>query len=233
MSMFRYSGRIHPDSTRHAPRTTPEDPILGVAPLLYDEWTGKFDIPQYAPTIKGKSIGYDPAHDCDGAFVLSKNQMDNNCYAYACCIATSTWPMPGRASKGSKDLSTPGNLTVDDVRNNACLDGLLPLGTSMPDPHHPPGPGHLVALLFAAPVPKWGYHGDFHFVRCDDPSRHTQWSQKDGGGQPTSYDFAGHPITDPRSANWVTMYAVREQVQVKISYVFDSFLWVSPRTHIV
>jgi hypothetical protein len=170
--------------------------------------------------------------------MLSKNQIDNNCYAYACRIATSSWPQPGRASalKGSVNLDlefTVGddqaiyynkNFTVGNVRSNAIMDGLIYAGQTRPAPGSP-SHGSLVALLFAQPIVDAGYFGDYHWVRCDDPSGYAQWSHKVGSEQPTNYDFAGELIADPTQATWNALWFVGDD-RVPICYEFDSFLWV-------
>ncbi|HEX7843359.1 MAG TPA: hypothetical protein VF469_38065 [Kofleriaceae bacterium] len=170
-----------------------------------------------------------------------KYQSDNNCYAYACCIASNSFAQPGRHSRGSLNLKEPGSFTEANIIKNAMLDGLLHIGGDMPDPGKPPCPGHLVALLFSAAMfqiggdPLANWYGDFHWVRCDDPDHYAAWSQKDGGDQVTNFDFAGRPIADPRRANWTVNYGPiglpdsatsTDQNEFKVVYDFVCFMWV-------
>jgi len=245
--MFTYRGRIEPGSKRHSPKGRTNTGGLIAPQYAYNAWTNKPDIPQYAPTVAGSVRGYAPGDDCQGAFMPYKHIADNNCYAYACCIATNTFPQPGRASRGSVELDKY-HLTAVNVQENAQLDGLIPVGNQMPDPRDPPGPGHLVALLFSAPVSKIGgdplanWPGDYHWVRCDDAVHHAKWSQKDGWGQVTDYDFAGQPITDPRSANWRVNYGPigkppeggpDDLNEFVVSYDFVCFMWVPDGANII
>jgi len=207
-------------------------------PHLYDKWTHKYDILQFAPTVRGKAQGFEPHRDCDGAFMLYKNQIDNNCYAYACCVATSTYPQPGRASNGSVDIYKGQNFTAENILSNACKDGLHDVGPDMPISGSHEDARHLVALLFSAPMHVKGHShvpwlGDYHWVRCDDPIHHASWSSKDGSGQPTNYDFAGQPITDPATANWTAVYPRGKNERIEVTYVFCNFMWVTPEVSII
>jgi hypothetical protein len=240
--MFKYSGRIEPGSERHSLKSEAKSGALIAPNYAYNEWTQKFDIPQYAPTVVGRAQGYDPGGDCQGNFMSFKYVVDNNCYAYACCIATNSYAQPGRASAGSSDLRVPENFTPTTIRNNATLDGLLYVGADLPDPRKSPGPGHLVALLLSAAVSRSGgdplANGDvdYHWVRCDDPDHYASWSQKDGDGQVTNYDFAGQPIEDPRRANWTVNQGPSDldPTELSMSYEFVCFLWVPQQgVHII
>jgi hypothetical protein len=102
-----------------------------------------------------------------------------------------------------------GRLTLDSVSTAAQADGLIKLGdarTSLATilkrvSSKKVADGHLVALLMSTEKRSIGWKGDFHFVRCDDPSG-CVWSQKNGPDQVTNFDFAGHPISDPSHAGW-------------------------------
>jgi hypothetical protein len=165
-------------------------------------------IPQYAPTVRGQWVGYDPANDCDGMFMSYKFQPNNNCYNYACDIATNTFAQPGRYH--GTDIwfqlppTVPPFFNAANVQAAAELDGLLYVGNSMAEvlAYQQPGPGHFVALLISE-IGDINWSGDYHWVRCDNSSAGCdQWSQKDGNDQVTNFDFAGNPITDPSKANW-------------------------------
>ena len=75
---------------------------------------------QYAPTVRGDAVRFDPSVDCDGYFSASKYMYYNNCYNYACAIASNSFAYPGRASGFS--LSRP--YTGDSVTKAAKSDGL-------------------------------------------------------------------------------------------------------------
>lgn len=206
---FKYSGMIAPDSLLHSPVTGAPDGAL-IAPNYVDSAWGK--IPQYAALIKGTFNGYDPAGDCNGYYMSNKYQVNNNCYAYGTLLCPNTFPQPGRATAGSinfwksKDLFTPQN-----VARNAEMDGLVYVGTTIDEIaafYESRKDGHFVALMFSAPESEIGgdpdanWSGDYHWARCDDNVTFASWSQKDGSDQVTNFDFAGHPITNPATANW-------------------------------
>lgn len=237
--MFRYCGRIPPNSIRHSPRLTPTSADrLTFSTLVYDAWTNQFDIPQYADIIRDTVKGYAPNSDCSGAFMMSNHQIDNNCYAYACCIATSTYPQPGRATPHTVNLldpNNPSNLTADNVQSNAQADGLVYQGTALPSAPASPEQGHLVALLFSKPWsppggdPTLAWTGDYHFVRCDDQINYASWSHKPGEDQVVNYDFSGVLITDPSTANWNMNYRAWQNTlrpEYEVSYSFVCYMWV-------
>jgi len=240
MFKFKHCGRIDLSSGRHSLKSELGSGDLIAPRYVHDEWTNKPDIPQYAPTIVGSVRGFAPATDCEGAFMSFKYQSDNNCYAYACCIATNSFPQPGRASHGSADLNKDVSFTPANIQRNAERDGLVPAGTQLPSPGQR-GQGHLAALLFSAPVSKIGgdplanWDGDYHWARCDDAVHYARWSQKDGGGQVTDFDFAGQPITNPALANWTVNNGPvgrppgahhTDHNEFKVTYEFVCFMWV-------
>src|ERR1700730_14208874 len=121
---------------------------------------------QYAPTVRGDAVRFDPSVDCDGYFSASKYMYYNNCYNYACAIASNSFAFPGRASGFS--LSRP--YTGDSVTKAAKSDGLqipdkdgeiIPLATLQEarefaaecSAQNPSASGHLVALLIGPPDP--------------------------------------------------------------------------------
>lgn len=199
-----------------------------IAPT-YVETPNDGKVPKYGDTVKGTSMKFDPAHDCDGEFMSYKNQVNNNCYNYAVNMATNTFAQPGRKS-GHKYKS----ITGPEVLKAAEYDGLVNCGTEMPDPIKVPKDGHVVALLISLEDTKWPkgvWGGDFHWARCDDMAT-SSWSQKDGGDQVTNFDFAGNKLEDPRKANWTVnegrlMRGYDEDFV--ISYEFFAFMIV-PKT---
>ena len=167
---FKYSGMIAPGSLIHSPVTGAPDGSL-VPPNYVDTPWGT--IPQYAATVRGTFNGYDPANDCFGYYMSNKYQVNNNCYAYATLICPNTFPQPGRATTGSVDFwSALANFTPQNVMNNAVLDGLVYVGTTISDIQAYASkklPGHFVALMFSAPEsniggdPNANWPGDYHW----------------------------------------------------------------------
>lgn len=222
---LRYSGRVSPDDYLHM--TDKELDALGftqaqlaavrVAPN-YVHVPGVGYIPQYANTVVGQSSPYNPPADCNGNFMSSKFQPNNNCYAYACDISTNTFPQPGRAH----GQLLPPNFTAANVERFAILDGLIPVDAPVARAN-----GHYVALFISDPDPVNGWDGDYHWVRCDDAVTFQSWSQKAGGDQITNFDFAGNPITDPAHANWnANMGPQAGGDDLIISYNFYSYMFV-------
>ena len=232
MTSFKYSGRIAEGDPVHSMAEVAPDGAL-IAPHQVSTTWGS--VPQYAPTVQGTSVAYDPAGNCDGYFMSSKYQPNNNCYAYGCNIATNSFPQPGRRS-GAPSLAN--DFTAEHVTNNAISDGLVYVGDTMGDVHDHAtsvgGVGHYVALMFSPPGSAIGgdqtanWPGDYHWARCDDLAS-SSWSQKDGGDQVTDFDFAGQPITDPSTANWrVNQGPIGDQNEYVVSYGFHCFMYVPP-----
>jgi hypothetical protein len=177
-----------------------------IAPIYVQVPRGR-KVPQYAPTVIGKSLAWDPAGDCDGNFMSCKFQTNNNCYNYACNIATNSFAQPGRMH-GLFLSDVTGGPTGHDVVKGAALDGLISIGDGeipieelrkrLPKDRD----GHIVGLLISSADSSVGWPGDYHWVRCDDDASFRSWSQKDGGDQITNFDFAGGKISQPASANW-------------------------------
>ena len=203
-STFKFSGRIKPGSLLHSTKEEAPDGAL-IAPKYKSTTWGQ--VPQYAATVRDKATGYNPSGDCSGYFMSCKYQPNNNCYNYACNIATNSFAQPGRDSGAPTFWH---NLTGPNVRSNAESDGLQYVGTTLGEIEEhikQDIPGHYVALMISLPEsdiggdPQAKWPGDYHWARCDDFSA-SLWSQKDGGDQVTNFDFAGKPITNPAKANW-------------------------------
>ena len=225
VSKFRFSGRIHPNNKFHQLKAeAPPDHVI--APH-YVHVEGVGDIPQYAPTVFGQSVAYDPPNDCQGYFMSARFQPNNNCYAYGCVIASNSFPQPGRLN----GYLLPTSFTGDDVAHGAQLDGLVLMGQSLDAVYShakTATPGHYVALLISPPDPANEWPGDYHWVRCDDLAS-LSWSQKDGSDQVTNFDFAGNPISDPVTANWTVNQgpiSKSEPGDLIVSYVFYAYMYV-------
>jgi hypothetical protein len=179
-----------------------ETPQVGVViPPTYVSIPGIGQVPQYAPTVAGPFIGYNPAQDCNGYYMSYRFQPNNNCYAYSCDIASNSFAQPGRMH----GYQYPDPPTGPGVQTGAEKDGLVYVGSAMEDiaTHAELGAtGHYVALLISSADSQYGWPGDYHWVRCDDVISYQSWSQKDGNDQVTNFDFAGSPITNPADANW-------------------------------
>lgn len=252
--LFKYSGRIAEGDLRHSLLESAPDGAL-IAPSSEKSSWGT--VPKYGATVRTMGTGYDPAGDCGGAFMSSQFQPNNNCYAYGCNMATNSFPQPGRSS-GGPDLFTGDNFTAEQVRDNAIKDGLIPVGTTMEEllAHAEANKntditgtypetigGHYVALMFSPPEKDVGddktanWQGDYHWARCDSLEP-MSWSQKDGSDAVTNFDFAGHPITDPSSANWrvnqgpigkvgdCPKTAVDDEHEYRVTYAFFCFMFV-------
>ena len=233
--MFIFSGRIDPGSVRHSPRRGHGPVIPDSYPTVaFSAWSQWRDVPQYAETVRGKVQGYNPGGDCNGAFMYSKYLIDNNCYAYACCIATNSYAQPGRASQGSIDLYRESTVTPENLLFNAQKDGLVDLGETLASSFDSLGDGHLVGLLFSGPQSQDGvdWPGDWHWLRCDDLDT-PSWSHKYGPHQVVNYDFSGKQITDPTAATWKMRYGMWGSAEIMVEYQFIHFMWVPPGVQII
>jgi hypothetical protein len=245
---FKLSGMIAPQDSLHqfvaiSPGAAPP-PQHQIAPntvnvTITDPGPQRqIGIPQYAPTVVGTGAGYDPGGDCSGSFMSAKFQPNNNCYAYACDIASNTFAQPGRASG---HLITAATLTGPAVQAFAEHDGLIHVGKTVADikafaaARTASGDvgGHFVALMISLPG-NGNWPGDYHWARCDDRVNFASWSQKDGGDQVTDFDFAGQPITDPSTANWsVNQGPVNPPADASdlvVEYDFYCFMFVPPNS---
>jgi hypothetical protein len=198
---FKYSGRIPEDDESHQVIELC-DAEHGPSPSCVNI-PGVGCVPQYAPTVIGKHVGYDPAGDCKGYFTSCKFQVHNNCYNYAVNIATNSMAQAGRMH-GLKML---GRTDPEKVVQGAIADGLVLIGgpdttiDDLRDQTEDLDDGHFVALFIASPDASATFNGDFHWVRSDDDEL-SSWSQKDGTDPATDFDFAGRPIENPQKANW-------------------------------
>ena len=173
------------------------------------ELPGGKHVAQWAQTATNPVTGFRPNSDCNGNFTAAKYQSNNNCYNYACNIATNSFAVPGRLH-GVTVLDSSGQVMKQKVVAAAQADGLKLLGyasMSLADAFSEVGPstpenGHIVGLLISDPDPDIKWPGDFHFIRSDDPNGGS-WSQKAGCDQVANFDFAGNPVSDPSTASWV------------------------------
>lgn len=201
---FKFSGMIHSDDvvhscSLHAEQDKKNLPLI--APYYIEVPIGP-NVPQYSPTIIGKSTKYNPSENCDGNFMSYKFQPNNNCYNYATNVATNSFAQPGRMT--GKPLSSAGGWTGQEVVNGAVSDGLNYVGETLEELNHyakSAGSGHFVALMISIPDSSISWEGDYHWARLDD-LKTSSWSQKDGRDQVTNFDFAGKPISNPSNANW-------------------------------
>lgn len=220
----RLSGMVAPTDTLHQ---AVDDPDHIIAPNHVEVPGGKY-VAQYAPTVRGTSVAYDPSGNCDGYFMSARFQPNNNCYNYSTNIASNSFAQPGRLHGLFLDFPPTG----EQVVQGAELDGLVQVGgagTDMGD-LEASGGGHFVALLISAAYDpqRTGWNGDYHWVRCDTPNVVSdQWSQKDGSDQVTNFDFLGDPITNPATANWtVNQGPDSNGDDVIASYDFYAWMWV-------
>jgi hypothetical protein len=228
-SMLKFSGRVAPYDELHqvVPEGVPEDSDQLIAPT-YVSIPGVGQVAQYAQTVVGSPIGYNPAQDCNGYFMSARFQPNNNCYAYACDIASNSFAQPGRMH----GYLYPDPPTGPGVQSGAEQDGLVSVGTSTEDLEShaaSAGGGHYVALMISEADTANGWPGDYHWARCDDPVKFSSWSQKDGGDQVTNFDFAGNPITVPATANWTVNQgpiSASDADDLVVSYEFFAYMFV-------
>jgi hypothetical protein len=178
----------------------------------YTRVPGFGKIPVWGPAKRDKVDGFRPAMDCDGNFMSYRFQVNNNCYNYACNIATNSFAQPGRRH-GIKLLKKGKMLKASDVIVGAEADGLKLIGREEMSLSRAlnsaiylngsigKGGGHLVALFLSEAQSDIRWRGDYHWVRSDHPSGR-KWSQKDGPDHVTNFDFRGNWIVDPTKAFW-------------------------------
>lgn len=197
------------------------------APIFHQLPDGR-RVAQWARTVRTQVNGFNPAGDCNGYFMSSKFQTNNNCYNYACNIASNSFAQPGRWHCKSV-FAQDGRLTADSVVGAAKADGLLFLADAkikLPqvlksvreNGYH----GHLVALLISVADSSIRWKGDYHWVRCDLASGR-KWSQKDGPDQVTNYDFSGKRITDPSQADWQVNLGPSPRTRITAKYIIYTF----------
>ncbi len=207
-----------------------DDPGQLIVPTYVEVPGGKY-VAQYGPTVVGTTLAYDPAGDCAGSFMSYKFQPNNNCYNYSCDIASNSFAQPGRMH----GYFLAGAPTGPDVVKGAQLDGLTYVGDTLESESPEVGPsdsdtgGHYVALLISPADTPNGWPGDYHWVRCDDMTNYSSWSQKDGSDQVTDFDFAGDPISDPQSSNWTVNQGPlveNNPDDVVVAYEFYAYMFV-------
>jgi hypothetical protein len=180
--LVKYSGRVHPHNVLHHVTLDGADHLIAPTTVKLPDGSG---IPQYAPAIDGGvPQSFNPGTDCNGNFTSCRFQPNNNCYAYACNMATNTFAQPGRCSGHPlTELSGPAVIAAAES------DGLINVGSrdALKSYPIPASGGHFVALMVSPAYPGhasdyWG--GDYHWARCDNSmSTRDSWSQKDGGDQ--------------------------------------------------
>lgn len=215
---FKFSGLVSPADALHQEVPAPPSALLAerylppnsVAVTIHNPPPAHvIYVPQFSPTVFGRSSGYNPGEDCSGNFMSYKFQPNNNCYAYACNIASNSFAQPGRLSGNHITAAT---LNGPDIQNFAVQDGLQAVGSTLDDVKAFAArrtaqkglttlDGHFVALMIS-PAGDNNWSGDYHWARCDDNINFSSWSQKDGSDQVTNFDFAGNPIVNPAGANW-------------------------------
>jgi hypothetical protein len=224
---FKYSGIVPPHDIMHVPLLLEAEEI---APM-YVTVPGGRKIAQYAETVRGRTGSYSPSEDCEGFFTSSKFQANNNCYNYACDIATNSYAQPGRLQ--GFFLEEQGGIIESVVIRGAEMDGLVWVGdenitlgdlVDFVSVHR----GHLVALLMSPADNTVPWLGDYHWVRCDGEGCDS-WSQKDGSDQVTNFDFEGNRIRDPRAGTWKVNQGPRsntDPTDVIVDYTFSGFMFV-------
>jgi hypothetical protein len=225
---YRFSGLVAPDNKLHLLT----GPAANTIAPSYVDVPGIGKIPQYAPTVVGSVVSFDPANDCEGCFTSAKFQVNNNCYNYACNIATNSFAQPGRAH--GKKIAIP-IVNGDEIARYAQMDGLIPIRdataslTVLEQSAASLGEGHFVALVISSGDSAVSWPGDYHWVRCDNMRSFGEWSQKDGGDQVTNFDFAGQRIVDPSKANWTVNQGPMisgNPNDIVISYDFYGWMFV-------
>lgn len=225
---YKFSGFAHENDTFHQPllHATLAEEQKVIAPYYVSVPVGH-DVPQYAPTVVGKSTEYNPAGNCNGNFMSYKFQPNNNCYNYSTNVATNSFAQPGRMTGNPlKEGWKP-----EDVVKGAISDGLILVGSDIDEliEHSKSSPnGHYVALMISDPEPLLDWPGDYHWARCDNLDE-SQWSQKDGGDQVTNFDFAGNLITNPQTANWTVNQGPMisgKSDDVIVKYYFYRYMFV-------
>jgi hypothetical protein len=225
---YRTSGMAPTEDRLHIEVATDGEEI---APTYVHVPGGK-KIAQYAPTVVGASVRYNPSANCAGNFTSSKFQVNNNCYNYACNVATNSFAQPGRMNGFS--LISHDEPTGPLVVEGAKMDGLIWIGgsdLSIADlKEHMLGHerGHPVALLISSSDAFVKWPGDYHWVRCDKANC-TSWSQKDGHEPVTNFDFAGNRIVDPAEAVWTVNQGPiikGSKADVIVKYDFFGFMFV-------
>src|SRR5271165_2844173 len=122
---LRTSGYVHAGDVFHSPIPAGVSlDALGVIAPAYVTLKDGTRIPQWGQPAISIDIRYNPSGDCDGNFTSTKFQEDNNCYNYACAIATNTYAQPGRMH----GVPLPRGASGDCVVKAAEADGLCLIG---------------------------------------------------------------------------------------------------------
>src|SRR4051812_6005827 len=159
--MLKFSGRVAPHDELHQvvpEAVAPESTDQVIAPT-YVNVPNVGQVPQYAGTVAGQLIGYDPAQDCNGYYMSYKFQPNNNCYAYATVVASNSFAQPGRMHS----YLYPSPPTGPGVQKGAEMDGLVAVGATVDevrDHAANAGEGHYVALFISAADEPNGWPGD-------------------------------------------------------------------------
>lgn len=111
-------------------------------------------------------------------------QSDNNCYNYACNVATDTFAQPGRAASGVDNWI----MFCPEVSAGAIADGLEPRSAGTQSRERC---SHTVALVVAPDI-------DYHWYRLD---ANGLWSHKPGTTEATNLDNSLQPIVNPETAD--------------------------------
>jgi len=122
-----------------------------------------------------------PAYNPDYWNNDAYRKRNNNCYAYANNQATNTFAQPGRGSGQQYTALTCDNVGAASIRDGLANSANFSTVT----------PGWYVALVI------WP-NTDYHWYRQDNVGC---WSHKPGQTDVRNVDNAGHPITDPQTAD--------------------------------
>ncbi len=173
--------QLHPEG-QGAQATTASDAQSLTSPFPFP-WRFPWPPKSACPPCHAKDAPpYQP-----GNWNIPSVQPYNNCYNYANNRITNTFAQPGRAhGKMYSSLQCGG---AGGVEPAAVADGLVAVGNFTAP--LAAGKGWYVALVIWPNV-------DYHWYRQDNVGC---WSHKPGSTAVRNVDNAGHPITDPKTAN--------------------------------
>jgi hypothetical protein len=242
---YRLSGGVSDGDALHKVRNQKEvdadtetSLIYSTKVLVKDSDPPKY-VYQYKDTKRGNVVPceYNPK-TCYGYFLHCNFQPNNNCYNYACNIASNSFAQPGRMH----NIWLPTGYSARQVLDGAKKDGLIEIGDKLISPinlhkHLPKEAegksGHYVALMYSPPCTELGWPGDYHWARCDvytpDNADTMVWSQKDGIDSITDFDYLGAKITDPRHASWKVnegRLLKGSKLDIVIDYAFYRWMYV-------
>jgi hypothetical protein len=161
-----------PTSTPTATPTPTRTPTLTPTPTRMPTSGSE---PGYNP----EDWNYKPKKTFDSAF----EQMNNNCYNYACNTPNDRFAQPGTGGG-----YTPTAITCAEYIKAAKADGL---GDPVDCDKACPAGSYKKALVVAPRT-------DYHWYRQDSDGT---WSHKPGQTEATNKDASGNTITDPRTAD--------------------------------